>query len=187
MSAPEASTPPKPKGKKLIIIIAAVVLLAVAGGAGWFMFGRAAPDEGEDAPVAHHDAKPKTPPVFLPVDNMVVNLADPGGDRYAQIGVTIEVVDLKTSDQVKAYMPTVRSSILMLVSQRTSEELLTKEGKAKLARDILREISHPLGYTVEDEEDAHADEKPKAKSQRRAKAGPPNPINNILFTSFIVQ
>ncbi|MFZ4287647.1 flagellar basal body-associated FliL family protein [Variovorax sp. HJSM1_2] len=185
MSAPEASTPPKPKGKKLIIIIAAV-LLVVAGGAGWFMFGRHAAEEGDEAPVAH-SSKPKAPPVFLPVDNMVVNLADPGGDRYAQIGVTIEVVDLKTSDQVKAYMPSVRSAILMLVSQRTSEELLSKDGKAKLSRDILREISHPLGYTVEDDEDDHADDKPKAKSQRRAKAGPPNPINNVLFTSFIVQ
>jgi flagellar FliL protein len=187
VSAPEASTPPKPKGKKLIIIIAAVVLLAVAGGAGWFMFGRHAAEDGEDAPAVAHDSKPKAPPVFLPVDNMVVNLADPGGDRYAQIGVTIEVVDLKTSDQVKAYMPTVRSAILMLVSQRTSEELLTKDGKSKLARDILREISLPLGYTVEDEEGEHVDEKPKAKPQRRAKAGSPNPINNVLFTSFIVQ
>lgn len=186
MSAPEASTPPKPKGKKMIIIIAAVVLLAVAGGGGWFMFGRSAPEDGDEAPVAHA-AKPKTPPVFLPVDNMVVNLADPGGDRYAQIGVTIELVDQHASDEVKAYMPTVRSSILMLVSQRTSEELLSKDGKEKLARAILREVSKPLGYTVEDDEDEHADEKPKAKPQRKAKVAAHNPINNVLFTSFIVQ
>ena len=125
-------------------------LLVVAGGAAaWFLSSRAHPkdDEAAEEPAPAKEAA-KTPPTFLPMDNMVVNLADPGGERFAQIGITLEVVDAKTADQVKQYLPSIRSGVLMVISQRTSGELLQREGKEKLANDILREVSKPLGFSV---------------------------------------
>lgn len=90
---------PAPKGKKkLMIIIAAVVLLLVLGGGGAFWYiskqkaaaaALAAEEEGGDgaaaahAPAADAHGDKKAPPVYLPMDNMVVNLADPGGERVA--------------------------------------------------------------------------------------------------------
>ena len=193
MSAPAAAdaTAPKPKGKKMIVIIVAVVLILVLAGGGWFFFLRhsATAEDGEEAaPAAHAEAKHGTPPVFLPMDNMVVNLADPGGEKFAQIGVTIGVDDQHVSDAVKAYLPSIRSAILLLISQRTSEELLSKEGKEKLAHDILREVSTPLGYEVEDvdTEEAAADA-PKKKATKKKRAAAANPIQSILFSSFIIQ
>lgn len=194
MSAPaaaEASAPPKAKGKKMIVIIVAVILLLVLAGGGWFVFLRApASEDGEDAaPAAHAEAKHMVTPVFLPMDNMVVNLADPGGEKFVQIGITIGLVDQKTSDAVKANLPTIRSGVLLLISQHTSDELLTKEGKEKLARDILREVSTPLGYEVEEhEEEPAADAPPKKKSAVKKKsAAAANPVLSILFSSFIIQ
>ncbi len=188
MSATDAAPAPKPKGKKMLVIIIAVVLLLAAAGGGWFVFGRkAASEDGEDAPVEHVEEKHKTPPVYLPMENMVVNLADPGGEKFAQIGITIETTDQKTSDAVKGYLPNIRSGVLMLISQRTSEELLSKDGKEKLATDVLREVSRPLGYTVADDE-AH-EEAPKKKGEKPAKKAraAPNPVTGILFSSFIIQ
>lgn len=190
MSATDAAPAPKPKGKKMLVIIVAVVLLLVAAGGGWFVFGRKAPSEdGEDAPVEQHvEDKHKSPPVFLPMENMVVNLADPGGEKFAQVGITIETTDQKTSDAIKVYLPNIRSGVLLLISQRSSEELLSKDGKEKLARDVLREVSRPLGYTVEDEEEH--EEAPKKKGDKPAKKKPraaPNPVTGILFSSFIIQ
>jgi flagellar FliL protein len=193
VSAPAAADAPasKPKGKKMIVIIVAVVLLLVLGGGGWFFFLRhpATTEDGEDAaPAAHAEAKHGTPPVFLPMDNMVVNLADPGGEKFAQIGVTIGVDDQHVSDAVKAYLPTIRSAVLMLISQRTSEELLSKEGKEKLAHDILREVSTPLGYEVEDLDAEEApDAAAKKKPAKKKRAAAANPVQSILFSSFIIQ
>lgn len=188
MSAPAAAAAdaaPKPKGKKLIVFGGiAVLLLAIAAGA-WMMLGRGdADEEGADgpAPAAHAKKKEGAPPTYLPLENMVVNLADAGGEKFAQVGVTVEVVDQKTADQVKAHMPTIRSAVLMLISQRTSEELLTREGKEKLATDILREISHPLGYEVEEDEPAQ-----DGKARRRPRAAAFNPVLKVLFSSFIIQ
>jgi flagellar FliL protein len=175
-----------PKSKKLLIIILAAVLVLVLGGAGAFFFiskQHAAAEDGEEAPApkaVSHD--PKLPPAYLPLDAMVVNLADPGGERVAQIGVTLEVLDAKSSETVKAYLPTIRSGILMLISQRTAEELLKPEGKEKLAKDILREAAVPFGGGDEEEEETAS-----SKKKKRRAAPVQYPVVGVLFSSFIVQ
>lgn len=181
--APAADAKEKPKSKKMIIIIAAAVLLLGGGGAAYFLLMKKNADEdGDEKPAASasHDAK-KVAPTYLPLENMVVNLADPGGDRFAQIGVTFEIEDAHAADQVKAYLPKIRDMILRQTSQRTSEELLTSDGKAKLASEILKESSGILGYESEDEEEA-----PKAKKKKKAKR-PESPLTAVLFSNFIVQ
>jgi flagellar FliL protein len=126
--AADAPRAPAKSKKMLIIILGAVLVLALGGGGAFFYISkqRAAAAEGEDAAPEKSAANsgPKKPPAYLPLDNMVVNLADPGGERVAQIGITLEVLDAHAADTVKAFLPTIRSGVLMLISQRTSEELL---------------------------------------------------------------
>lgn len=193
-TAPEAAEgdakPAAKKSKKLLIIIgAAVVILAlVGGGAFWYISKQraaaaAAEDGGEEpAKAAAHDAH-ATPPAYLPMDNMVVNLADPGGDRVAQIGITLVVTDAHTSDTVKAYLPTIRSGVLMLISQKTATELLTPEGKEALAKGILREATIPFGGG-EEEPDAAAE---GSKKKKKKAAHADYPVTGVLFSSFIIQ
>jgi flagellar protein FliL len=185
---PEATDGAKPpaKSKKLLIIIIAVALVLVLAGVGAFFYiakqrAAAAGEDGEPAAAAHV-AAPKLPPAYLPLDAMVVNLADPGGERVAQIGITLVVADAHASDTVKAYLPTIRSGVLLLISQRTAEELLKPEGKEKLAKDILREAAIPFGGGDEEEEDA-----PATTKKKKRKAHVEYPVDAVLFSSFIVQ
>lgn len=180
---------PAKSKKMLIIIVGAVLVLALGGGGAFFYISKqraAAAEEGEDAPTvksADH-GKPKAPPAYLPLDNMVVNLADPGGERVAQVGITLEVTDARASDMVKAFLPTIRSGILLLLSQRTAEELLKPEGKQQLAKDILRETSLPFGGG---DAPAHDD---GAAAKKKTKVKPDHaefPVVGVLFSSFIVQ
>ena len=192
MSAPaaaEEATPVKPKkSKKLLIIVALALVVLGAAAGGWAYWSKQkaaqADADGEEVVAAH--AAPKEPPTFLPLENMVVNLADPGGERMAQIGITIEVADAHAADKVKAYLPSIRSGILMLISQRTSVELLQREGKDQLAQDILLEVSRPLGFG----EETHAKPAKKTSSgskKKEADAAETNPVKGVLFSSFIVQ
>jgi flagellar FliL protein len=190
----DAAKPP-PKSKKKLIIIIAAVLLLVLGGGGAFLYiskqkaaAAALAEEDGGEPAAHAPAAAahggdKTPPVYLPMDNMVVNLADPGGEKVAQVGITLQVTDAHASDSVKAYMPTIRSSVLMLLSQKTSEELLSTEGKQKLIEEILREASVPFGGGHEDAAEEGSTPKKKAKK----KAPVEYPVVGVLFSSLIVQ
>ncbi len=196
----EAAAPPKGK-KKLIIIIAAVLLLAgVGGGGAVFMMKKkaaeaaAAAEEGEDGAPAKHKAAKKdhgAPPAFLPLEPFIVNLADKEVDRYAQIGVTLEIDDPKTADQLKAYMPAIRNGILMVLAHKTSAELLERKGTEALADEIMRETVRPLGIEIEppeatDEAAAEDEDKPKKKRKKKAPAVD-NPVKHVHFSNFIIQ
>jgi flagellar FliL protein len=182
-----AAPPPKGKKKLLMIVVVLVVLALVAAG-GMIYLNKKRNDAllGEDG--AHEEVvvveEPHGPPTYLPLDNMVVNLADPGGERVAQIGVTLELRGMEDTEKVKSYLPSIRSAILILISQRTAEELLRREGKEKLAADILAESSKyfltpmPAGKA---DPHAHAKDKPG-----KGKNGD-SPLRGVLFSSFIVQ
>lgn len=110
-----------------------------------------------------------------------VNLADPGGEKVAQVGVTLELLDVSSPEKVKAYLPAIRSGILLLISQRTAEELLQREGKEQLAAAILEDASRYFKPAP--------GEKGTGKSKKKdgKSAEDENPVRGVLFSSFIVQ
>ena len=187
---PAADAAPQPaKSKKLLIIGAVVALLLVIAGvaAVLLMSSRAgAEEDGQEDGV--QSSAPAAAPTFLPLENMVVNLADPGGERFLQVGIILELRDAKAAATVKEYMPSIRSGILLLLSQRHSDELLMREGKEKLATDIAREVAKPLGFSApkasarnnddEDDEDA---------ADRKRRSAARNPVRNVHFSGFIIQ
>lgn len=182
--------------KKLVLILAVVLLLLAVGGAAAFYVMKqraaaaaAAAEEGDDeahAAADHAPSKrdPKNPPNFLPLEPFVVNLADREQERYAQIGVTLQVDDAKVAEQLKLYMPAIRNGVLMILAHKTSAELLERAGKEQLAAEIMREAVRPLGIEIEAEPAATDGEAP-----RKRKRAPPvhNPVEHVHFSSFIIQ
>ena len=172
--------PPAKSGKKLIVIGAIVVLLVVAAAGALLMLNQQRNEDADDSA----KAAVVVVPTFLPLENLVVNLADPGGDRFIQLGITLELRDEKVADQVKQYMPSIRDGILRLVSQHTAEDLLGREGKEQLAAAIREEVARPLAAgqkraRASDDEDEEFDDAPRRK--------PANPVRRVLFFSFIIQ
>jgi flagellar protein FliL len=192
-----AKTPAKSK-KKLFIVIAAVLALLVLGAGGLLLMKKKAADaEADNDETAHavataqvkHD--PKAVPAFVPLDPFTVNLADRQAERYAQVGVTLELVDAKLAEQIKNYMPAIRNNILMAIADRTAAELLDREGKDALAEKIKKEASRAMGFAVADDEDednnAPAKADKPAKKAKKKPAPPPLPIKAVHFSNFIVQ
>ena len=206
-AAPAATADAAPakggKKKKLIIIIAAVLVLVLgAGGAAMVLLKKKPADGEEDAAGGHSQGEaaapvktkakrdPKHPPTFVLLDPFTVNLADKESERYAQIGITLEIDDAKTADELKLYMPAIRNNILMVLAHKTAAEILTREGKSKLAKSILYAAVRPLGYEVDEEEDEP--EEPAAdtvkKKKKKKKAAPPAlPVTAVHFSNFIIQ
>jgi len=198
-TAAAAADAPKGGGKKkLIIIVAAVLVLVLGGGVGLLLMKKkaaAADDDSGDAPTheaAAPAAKPKDgkPPVFVPLDPFTVNLTDKEVDRFAQVGITLEVGDEHTAEEIKAYLPAIRSNVLMVLSHKSSAELLTPEGKQKLSREIMREAVRPMGIELDDDDDDAApatdDSAPKKKKKKKHR-NVESPILEVLFSQFIVQ
>jgi flagellar FliL protein len=203
----EAIPAPPAKGKKKLIIVVAAALLVttLVGGGTVFVLKKkaaaaAAVAADDDTPAAHGAASKHDPshvPTFLPLEPFVVNLADKDADRYAQIGVTLEIDDPKFAEQLKAYMPAIRNGILMVLAHKTSGQLLDRAGKLALADEIMREAVRPLGIEIaeaaaEPEEkstDESDDDGAKAKKKPRKKKAPAehNPVRHVHFSNFIIQ
>ena len=216
---PTAGAVPVKRGKKKLMIYGAaglVLAIAIAGGAVVYIKQRAAhaaAAAGDDDGVAGDHAAapkvdPKNAPVYLPLDPFVVNLADKEADRYAQIGVTFELSQGSSAEELKAYMPSIRNAILLILANKTSRDLIDRAGKEQLAQEILREAVRPMGIEIAapepidkaassaDISGAHSapasasasasveSSKTKPKPKRMAQK---NPIHLVHFSSFIIQ
>ena len=161
----------KPGGKKkLVIMIAVAALVLGGGGVGALVYMKkqkaaaeaaaAASEDGDAegaAPVKHEAKKAHgEKPVFVPMDPFVVNLADHEADRYAQIGITLEVPDEHVGEEIKTYLPAIRNNILLLLAHKSSADLAGGEGKELLAKQIRREALKAMGEEVEDEDEPEA-------------------------------
>lgn len=176
---PSATLPAKEPAKSKLLLIGAIVVVLVVLAAAALLFLNARNQNSE----VRASSPTAVVPTFLPLDNMVVNLADPGGDRFVQIGITLELLDDKTAKLVKDYLPSIRNGVLMLVSQQTSDELLTREGKEQLATAIREEVSRPLGFAGGAAR-ARADDGYGYEESPRPRQ---NPVRRVLFSSFIIQ
>jgi flagellar FliL protein len=212
------------KKKRLIIIIGAALAVLLAGGGGaafWLMKKRAAAaaeaaadedaagDDEKHAEEALPKADLKHAPTFVPLDPFTINLADRDAERYAQVGITLELADAKAGDLLKAYMPAIRNNILLALAAKTAGQLIEHEGKMQLALEIRAAALKPLGYRVEvpsapvmaravaddkaaADDPAH-DEAAKPASRPAKKAKPAHdgdddvPIRAVHFSNFIIQ
>lgn len=185
--AGEAGTQPRRKGKLLLVILGTAVLMLAGAIAALLLIKHSQADDGYDdldEPVqATRKVDPKRPPTYLELDSMVVNLADPGGNRFAQLGITLKLQDEETAAAIKSRMPSIRNGILLQISQRTANELLSLEGKQRLNRDIIQEISSEMGYST-GRPSAGGDPQRPGSPRTHQQA---NPVQDVLFSSFLVQ
>ncbi|MBA3591896.1 flagellar basal body-associated FliL family protein [Methylibium sp.] len=192
-AAPVSASKPRRKLSKKLLMILAIVGVLLAGGAAATVFvlkkkaALAAALAGEDDALPADEAlalqdqgrrDPSKPPTFLPLDPFVVNLADREQERYAQIGITLQIDNAAVAEQLKAYMPAIRNGVLMILAHKSSAELLERAGKEQLAAEIMRESVRPLGIEV-------APAAPVAGRPRVPAVH--NPVEKVHFSSFIIQ
>jgi flagellar FliL protein len=152
-----AEAAPKPAGKKKMIIIALAATVCIAGAAGAAMyFLKPAPTaaKGGDPAAAKDTASakrdPKAKPTFVPFESFTVNLNDRESERYAQVVFAIETIDAATGDAVKNKMPAVRGRVLMALSSKSAADLMGREGKEQLAKEILGETRKAMDLPEDD-------------------------------------
>lgn len=177
--AAESAEPVAPKKSKklLIIILAAVLLLVLVGGGATFFLLKKGDDQADDEDAAEttHAKKGKkgkeAHPTFVNLEPFTVNLVPETGDQYLQVTLAVEFEEPTAEQLVKLHMPKIRNNVTLLLSGKKPSELLSKEGKEKLAAELLD--------TVNDVLDPQPKTNKKGPDERPAKA--------VLFTAFIIQ
>lgn len=137
----EASTPAS--RKRRLWLPALILAVASAAGAGWFFLQR-----HRSASSSHPAA---APPMIVQLDSFVVNLADADQETYLRLALALAVAPTeaaaeKSSDAsaLKRYTPEIRDTILSVITQRRSQELLAPSGKQQLKADLLQALRRRL-------------------------------------------
>lgn len=154
-----ADTPAEPAkpNKKIYIIAAIAILLIGAAAGGWFYMQKT-------SPAGSPQVEALKAPVFITLEPFTVNLQTEEINQYLQTQFSLQVADTGEADNIKLYMPQVRSRLLTLLSSRKASELNTPEGKQKLTDDIIAQVKKP--FTAK---------------------GPEQKVSNVFFTSFVIQ
>jgi flagellar FliL protein len=102
--------------------------------------------------------------VYYAIDPpLVVNFEDGSVVRFLQITMEVMAHDQKVIESVQKNIPVIRNNLLLLMSNRNYQSMMSREGKEKLRQEALTEIRAV-----------------------QKKEGSPD-VDDLLFTSFVVQ
>ncbi|MDN0074173.1 flagellar basal body-associated FliL family protein [Crenobacter sp. SG2303] len=149
--------------KLMIVVIALLVLLIGAiGGLAYVLINGNPAQQGVAASAEQKKAK-SGPPIFQKMDTFVVNLAGKDG-MLLQVEMQAQLANNDAQKAFVDYMPKIRSGLILLLSSKTAEELSTPDGKVKLKAQVKKIINESMDG-----------------------AGGEEPVESVLFTSFIIQ
>ncbi|MCJ7603145.1 MAG: flagellar basal body-associated FliL family protein [Desulfobulbaceae bacterium] len=156
--AGEGTEEPKKKSKKILFIIlgAAILLLGVGG---FFAYTQFLAPKAQQVAVNPADML-ETVGEIVTLEPFVVNLADPRGNRYVKIKISLELETLEAADRVQKITPKLRDIVIMMLTSLSFEEVMTPEGKLRIKDELLERFS------IETR---------------------PYKVKNIYFSEFVVQ
>lgn len=133
------------KKKLIIIIAAAVILLLIIGGAAFFFLRPAPepvgdPDPGLDVPVPEITVSQEIGPM-VEIKEFIVNIISEDGRHYVKAALTIELYKEEALEETTKRMPQIRDAILLLVGNKTFEELHDLQGKKQLKAELVSKIN----------------------------------------------
>ena len=164
---PKKDGPPEDKGKKkkLLIIGVAVLVLLLGLGAGAYFFLKKPHEEKKEVDPGQHVPVPELNHAadigpMVDITEFIVNIISADGNHYVKTALTLELTNPPAKDEINQRMPQIRDAIILLIGNKTFEELQDLEGKKQLKAEIMSKINGFL------------------------QAGK---VKSIFFTEFVVQ
>lgn len=133
--------------KKLFIIIGAMVLVLLIGGGfgAWFLLKKKPVSEdgknpGLQVPVPALNQQSQIGPM-VNIEEFIVNIISGDAAHYVKASLTVELTNGEVQIEVEQRMPQMRDAILLLISNKTYEELQDLQGKRQLKAELTGKIN----------------------------------------------
>lgn len=129
---------PKKKNPLLLIFAAVAVVALIAT----FVVGK---NVSAKSHAKGHKAVEHGP--IMPLDEFLVNLADPGGDHFLKVSVDLELSKKsgKTAESLKEMTPVIRDAVLASLNSRSRKDVSSGGGRDQLKADIMKQVNAALG------------------------------------------
>ena len=115
------------------IVLVLLILIGVSAGAIWHFWQKSAAEEKKQQSVLQTAA---IGPVW-PMESIIVNLADGGGERYLKVAMQLEVASPEATKELDLVKPKIRDTVIDLLSSKTYADLADNAGKQRLRDEII--------------------------------------------------
>ncbi len=141
----------------LINMVLLVLVLAVGGFIAWkvMQLDSAKPGDATKAPAQTEDTtlpeaeadkeNPDAPPIFIDLDDITVNLADPDTSRFLRAKIKLEVRSEEDKAKVEAHMIQINDLVITNLSSKEFKDIRKPQGKYKLKEELLYRINQLIG------------------------------------------
>jgi flagellar FliL protein len=165
VAIPVPAAPAAPRSSKLLIGLLIAVGVIAAGAVAFILVGPKLMGGAPSAEAAPKHAAPEKP-IYVTLEPLTVNLQSEGRGRFLHIGISLKVDSEEAKGQITELMPDLRGRVLLLLSNRAPDSLVSTEDKTKLADEILKALNTPVSAES------------KAKDMG---------ITSVSFNTFVVQ
>lgn len=160
----EQPQPKKATSKLLLIVVIGALLVSLLGVGGYIIYTQVLGGGGEEAKkeaakVAELKEAAKLG-IVTALDPFIVNLTDDAGKRYLKVTMQLELDNEILNEEITNKMPQIKDSIITVLSSKSTDDLLTIDGKFKLKEQIQTRVNVLLKTGV---------------------------IQNVYFVEFVIQ
>ncbi len=140
--------------KKPVFIVAAVALPILIGGALFFAKEHLPSRVQAMLHVARANPAAKNPgsvraekrsDAMVDVEPFAVNLAGPGFSHYLRISFRLSLREEEDKERIKGAAAEIRDVLLLLLTSKTAEQLLSADGKTLLRKEIAERVNSAAG------------------------------------------
>ena len=153
---PEVKKSKLPSKKVMIMAVAGLLLVVGGGGGAYKFFG------GGQA--KHEEPKPEVvkPATFVDLPDVLVNLANAGGDRtqYLKVKIVLEIPDAELVPKIQPLMPRVMDAFQTYLRELRPTDLDGSAGLYRLKEELTRRVNVAVA---------------------------PNKITAVLFKEIVIQ
>ena len=147
----------KKKGGKSFVLVIVIAVAVLAGGGGAFFFLTKA---GGEKGAKKEEQQKKEESSMFSLEPFVVNLSDQANNKFLKVSMQLELSGQALQETAKSKTPQIRDAIINLLTSKTSESLMSPEGKLQLKDEINMQVNQILGN---------------------------NSVKNVYLTEFVMQ
>ena len=152
--------------KTVAIIVTIVALLVVGGGGAWFYFS-SEPSAAEASSGNAIEARGES--YYLALEPpFIVNFVYKDTLRYLQMTLSVMSHEPMILEQVTHHMPAIRHRLIMLISNKSFDELNGEDSKEALREEMLLEIRNII-------------------QAEQNKSHNPGRVEAVYFTGYVMQ
>ena len=153
--------------KTVAIIVTIVALLVAGGGGAWFYFSDDSSNAATETTNSSIEARGES--FYLALEPpFIVNFVYKDTLRYLQMTLSVMSHEQQILEQVTHHMPAIRHRLIMLISNKSFDELNGEDSKEALREEMLLEIRNII-------------------QAEQNKTHNPGRVEAVYFTGYVMQ